>query len=123
MKQLLGIVGVEYGFFLYQFARKKQSAQGAERVCYPNQKQVETNDPQRLSDHGFFKGDLAALLPTARVYPTINTPLFSNYAEKARFIYLPKKEMDLPQQGPLRFEEGTVLIKTFITPLMKNRSL
>ena len=121
MKQLLGgLLVVSMVFFSCSDSQEKNKAPKARKGSATLiKKQVETNDPQRLSDYGFFKGDLAALLPAARVYSyTINTPLFSNYAEKARFIYLPKgKKMDLPQQGPLRFEEGTVLIKNFYYPV------
>ena len=121
MKQLLrGLLVLSLVFFSCTNSQEKNKAPKARKGSATLiKKQVETNDPQRLSDYGFFKGDLAALLPAARVYSyTINTPLFSNYAEKARFIYLPQgKKMDLPQQGPLRFEEGTVLIKNFYYPV------
>lgn len=42
-----------------------------------------------LSDYGFFS-DLKSRTPAARVTPyTLNTPLFSDYAEKHRYIYVP----------------------------------
>ena len=82
-------------------------------------KTVETNDKKRLSDYGFFKGELANLSPNEKVYSySINTPLFSNYAEKARFIYLPSgKKMTLELHGPVRFDDGAILIKNFYYPL------
>lgn len=70
--------------------------------------------PAALSDYGFFT-DLHARTPAARVTPyTLNTPLFSDYAEKQRYLYLPAgaragyqpdRVVDLPV--------GTALIKTF----------
>ena len=78
-------------------------------------KTIATDDPQKLSDYAFFKGELKDLTPAERVFPyVINTPLFSNYAEKARFIYLPKaKTMAFAQQGPFSFDNGAILIKNF----------
>jgi hypothetical protein len=45
---------------------------------------------EKLSEYGFYKGTLANLEPADDVIPyALNTPLFSNYAEKLRFIKLP----------------------------------
>jgi uncharacterized repeat protein (TIGR03806 family) len=70
--------------------------------------------PAHLSDYGFF-ADLAARTPARRVEPyDLETPLFSDYAEKQRFLYVPsgakaayapKRAFDLPV--------GSALIKTF----------
>ena len=81
-------------------------------------KTVDSNALKKLSDYGFFEGALAQLQPSDLVYPyAINTPLFSNYAQKARFIYLPSgKKMDFNPSGPLDFEEGAILIKNFYYP-------
>jgi uncharacterized repeat protein (TIGR03806 family) len=78
-------------------------------------KTIATDDPKLLSDYAFFKGELKDLTPTERVFPyAINTPLFSNYAEKARFIYLPQGEsMDFTANGPFDFDPGAILIKNF----------
>ena len=57
---------------------------GAEAEPFPKEK---------LSEYNFFQGRLADLSPGREVYPyTINTPLFSNYSEKLRFIKLPPGE-------------------------------
>ncbi len=78
-------------------------------------KTIKTDDPKRLSDYAFFTGELKDLTPAKRVYPyAINTPLFSNYAKKARFIYLPEgKTINFKDNGPFEVEEGTILIKNF----------
>lgn len=69
----------------------------------------------KLSDYGFFKGKLADLLPVENVLPyDLNTPLFSDYAKKKRFIYLPKgKSINYREKEVLDFPIGTILIKNF----------
>jgi uncharacterized repeat protein (TIGR03806 family) len=70
--------------------------------------------PSKLSDFGFFVGGK----PNVRVHPyTLNTPLFSDYAEKERFIYVPAgKKIVYRDQGALDFPVGSALIKTFGYP-------
>ena len=49
-----------------------------------------TNIKDNLSEYGFFEGKLADLKPTKGVVPyTLNAPLFSDYAQKLRFVQLP----------------------------------
>lgn len=69
----------------------------------------------KLSDYGFFKGKLADLVPDKNVLPyDLNTPLFSDYAKKRRFIYLPEGErINYKETEVLDFPVGTVLIKNF----------
>lgn len=78
-------------------------------------KTIATDDPKQLSDYSFFTGELKDLNPAEKVYPyAVNTPLFSNYAEKARFIYLPQgKKMQFTQNGSFTFDKGAILIKNF----------
>ena len=78
-------------------------------------KPVALSAPKWLSEYGFFEGNLADLNPSKQVYSyAINTPLFSDYAEKARLIYLPNKQtMTYTDQGPLDFPDGAILIKNF----------
>jgi uncharacterized repeat protein (TIGR03806 family) len=70
---------------------------------------------QRLSEYGFFATPLSALQPVPGVLPyAVNAPLFSDYAEKARFIALPAGErMVFREQGPFDFPVGSALIKNF----------
>lgn len=70
--------------------------------------------PPRLSDFRFF----IAGKPNARVQPyTLNTPLFSDYAEKFRYIYVPAgKTIRYTDQGALDFPVGAALIKSFGYP-------
>ncbi|MDX1912987.1 MAG: SO2930 family diheme c-type cytochrome [Saprospiraceae bacterium] len=69
----------------------------------------------RLSEYGFFKGDPAALIPAQQVFPyEVNAPLFSDYAEKARYIYLPEgTAMDYSAGSAFAFPNGAVIIKNF----------
>ncbi|MGH6617545.1 SO2930 family diheme c-type cytochrome [Sphingomonas sp.] len=70
--------------------------------------------PATLSEFHLFT-DTATRTPAARVVPyTLNTPLFSDYAEKQRYLYIPggkaaaydpDKVIDLPV--------GSALVKTF----------
>ena len=77
-----------------------------------------TTENKFLSQYGFFKGELADLKPNKDVFPyTLNTPLFSNYAYKKRFIYLPEGvQMSYKEDDVFSFENGSVLIKNFYYP-------
>lgn len=78
--------------------------------------------PQLLSEYPFFETDLAQLKPKENVLPySVNMPLFSNYAAKDRFIYLPNENtMQFHSTDPFAMETGTILIKTFSYPYDKN---
>lgn len=67
-----------------------------------------------LSSYRFFANG-PAQIPNDRVIPyEINTPLFSDYASKHRFLWLPEgTAINYAADGPLEFPEGAVLIKTF----------
>lgn len=74
--------------------------------------------PEKLSDWHLFEQPLKALRPAPGILPyDLNTPLFSDYAMKARFVKIPPGEratydatevMDFPKQ--------TILIKNFYYP-------
>jgi len=70
--------------------------------------------PQHLSDYRFFT-DRVATRPNARVTGyALNTPLFSDYAEKARFLYVPPgTRAGYGAAGALDLPVGSALIKTF----------
>lgn len=74
--------------------------------------------PMKLSEYGFFEGKLAAQQPAAGVVPyALNTPLFSDYAEKLRFIRMPEGEtVAFNDTEVLDFPVGTMIIKTFYYP-------
>ena len=70
--------------------------------------------PAALSAYGFFT-NLPARTPAARVTPyTLNTPLFSDYAEKQRYLYLPQgSRAGYQPNATLDLPVGAALIKTF----------
>lgn len=70
---------------------------------------------EKLSDYGFFDGNLKELHPTKNVLSYhLNSSLFTDYSVKDRFIVLPEGEkMKYTSKGVLDFPEGTILIKNF----------
>ena len=70
--------------------------------------------PRSLSAYGFF-ADPAAQIPNGGVTPyRLNTPLYSDGAEKLRFVYLPDGAAMAPNgEGLLDIPVGGALIKTF----------
>lgn len=74
--------------------------------------------PDRLSEYGFFHGELASLSPAENVLPyDINMPLFSDYADKSRFVYIPEDSTaKAAADGSIDFPVGSRLIKTFHYP-------
>lgn len=70
--------------------------------------------PATLAEFGFF-ADASAQLPSARVVPySLNTPLYSDGADKLRFAYVPPGKLARAQgEGLLDLPVGSALIKTF----------
>jgi len=83
---------------------------GAEAVNGPH---------ERLSEYGLFVGKLADQRPAEGVLPyALNTPLFSDYAEKLRFVRLPAGAVvTYNPDSVFAFPVGTVLVKTFYYPV------
>jgi len=72
----------------------------------------------KLSDYNFFKHPIKNQIPERDIIPyNIASPLFSDYAEKLRFIYLPKNtSITHNADYSFNYPEGTFLIKTFYYP-------
>lgn len=69
-----------------------------------------------LADYHLFK-DAAAREPNGLTPYALNTPLFSDYAEKFRFLYLPPgTKAAWRADGVLEFPVGATLVKTFAYP-------
>jgi len=70
---------------------------------------------EKLSDYGFFKGNLKNLEPVKGVTRyDLSTPLFTDYAIKDRFIVLPHgKQINYRASGPLEFPDSSIIIKNF----------
>lgn len=73
----------------------------------------------KLSEYGFFTGNPALQEPADGVTPYhLNTPLFTDYAEKLRFIKLPIGAKAIYSDSSVfEFPIGTALIKTFYYPV------
>ncbi len=77
-----------------------------------------TSPPARvISAYNLFL-DVARQIPNEGLHAyTINTPLFSDYAEKHRFFYLPPgAQVTYTSEGTLELPVGSVLVKTFSFP-------
>lgn len=75
-----------------------------------------SNEPfKKLSEYNFFKGKMSDLLPNEGVLPyDLITPLFTDYAEKARFVWMPKgTQAKYNKDEVVDFPDGTILIKNF----------
>jgi uncharacterized repeat protein (TIGR03806 family) len=70
---------------------------------------------RKLSDYGFFAGNLADLRPVDGVVPyDLNTALYSNNALKARFVKVPPETKAVYNDSiAFSFPVGTYLIKNF----------
>lgn len=70
--------------------------------------------PRTLAEYGFFL-DAAGRVPDARLIPyDLNTPLWSDGADKLRYVYVPEGEqVKADGDGLLQFPIGTAIIKTF----------
>ena len=74
---------------------------------------------ENLSDYGFFKGTLKEQIPSdGVVLYTLNSPLFSDYASKLRFVKLPEgQSVSYNPDSVLQFPVGTAIVKTFYYPI------
>ncbi|MBK6976660.1 MAG: hypothetical protein IPH28_05715 [Cytophagaceae bacterium] len=73
-----------------------------------------------LSEYGFFKGEMNHLAENEGVVPYEPiSPLFTDYAFKKRFVFMPKNTQASIPDDPdamLDFPENTILIKNFYYP-------
>nr|WP_236699452.1 SO2930 family diheme c-type cytochrome [Pelagerythrobacter marensis] len=79
-----------------------------------NDAAVREGIPRTLADFGFF-ADGPGQVPAVRVMSyRLNTPLYSDGAEKLRFLYLPEgTQLAAAGEGLPEFPVGAALIKTF----------
>jgi len=75
--------------------------------------------PRKLSSWHLFLSSAAGLQPNARVLPyDLNTPLFSDYASKYRFVWMPPRtSAPYNDDSVLELPVGTILAKTFAFPV------
>ncbi len=77
-----------------------------------------------LSEYNFFTHPLKNQIPTNNVFAySVASPLFTDYAYKKRFIYVPDNStLTLKDDGHFIYPQGTVLIKNFYYPHDFNKS-
>jgi uncharacterized repeat protein (TIGR03806 family) len=70
---------------------------------------------EKLSDYGFFAGELKELKPQVDlIHYELATPLFTDYAVKDRYVLLPKgKTLKYTGSGLPDFPDSTFIIKNF----------
>jgi uncharacterized repeat protein (TIGR03806 family) len=72
---------------------------------------------RRLSTYGFFVGEMANLNPDPSLLPyQPASSLFTDYALKSRFAYLPEGEKAEIEGDELNLPKGTILVKNFYYP-------
>jgi len=106
-------------FIFFQCNQDKKTVPVAKKGRLSNPLITEnTNEKQLLSEYLFFKGEMANLSPNENVYPyALNTPLFSDYAYKKRFVYLPEgSQMNYDENEVFAYDKGAILIKNFYFP-------
>jgi uncharacterized repeat protein (TIGR03806 family) len=92
---------------------------GFAEICDPAPGDGVSFDPEAepcldLASYRFFL-DGSVQVPNEGVIPyDLNTPLFSDYASKHRFLWIPPDTaIGYTEDGPFEFPDGSVLIKTF----------
>jgi uncharacterized repeat protein (TIGR03806 family) len=89
------------------------------KITAANQRS-ESEFPFLLSQTNCF-ASLNPIETSPQVLPyEVNSPLWSDGAEKTRYIYLPSGKMISSQNGAWQFPEGAVLIKNFFIPRVEN---
>ena len=98
--------------FSYSCSREsgKKCRDGIQSPCVP----LDQPHP-KLSDYNLYKEPLHTLEPVGDVIPyDLNTELFSDYAQKQRFVYVPKDTFIIYQEEEvLDFPVGSMLVKNF----------
>ncbi len=115
MKSFFRLVGLL--LVLASCQQKKQDVVLAEETFVAEL--THSSEKQKLSDYSFFTGPLKNLQPSDGIVEyTLNSPLFSDYAFKKRFVKIPKgKKAIYHPTEVLDFPEGTILIKNFYYPI------
>lgn len=100
-------------YFAFMISCSTQSGSGCEpgTPCIPK-----TGPHPTLSDYRLFQGELNQLQPIDALLPyDLNTELFSDYAQKKRFVHIPNgKTITQSSNGELEFPIGSILVKTFL---------
>ncbi|MDX1581544.1 MAG: hypothetical protein R3360_07970, partial [Alphaproteobacteria bacterium] len=91
-------------------------AAGGARAVNPEAVLAET-PPRLLSAYGLFEDARSQKPAPGVVLYRLNTPLFTDYAAKLRFVYMPEgSAAAYHEEEAFAFPVGTVLVKTFAYP-------
>ena len=90
----------------------------APRTTAVDQSLLLADDPAPTLDAYHLFTDAGGRFANAGVVPyALNTPLFSDYAEKFRYVFVPPgKKANYTKEGVLDFPVGTTLVKVFAYP-------
>lgn len=105
-------------FYACNSAKKNEEPLAIEEVSMGGSSSSNNLGLAKLSEYGFFEESLAALKPKEGVIEySLNTPLFSDYAYKARFVKIPKgQKVQYNPTETMDFPTETILIKNFYYP-------
>jgi uncharacterized repeat protein (TIGR03806 family) len=72
---------------------------------------------RRLSTYGIFDGEMKKLEPSSQFhFYAPASSLFTDYAKKSRFIFLPEGQKAKLNESELELPKGTILVKNFYYP-------
>src|SRR3546814_4793966 len=72
--------------------------------------------PRKLSEFGIFRAGTSEPVDALLPY-TLHTPLFSDYAEKHRLIWVPPgQQASVAADGHIAFPVGSLIVKSFGWP-------
>ena len=108
-------------FLLIMLTSCRENAQKEYSIVegeYLHQSTQEFNYKKRLSEYEMFENPLVSMIPKNGVEPyDLNSSLFSDYAMKKRFIYLPEgQSMKYREEEAFEFPEGSIIFKFFYYP-------
>lgn len=108
MFSILSVISIIFMVLIQQACKQKTKNEVAS-----TSQEFEFKD--KLSDYAFFTGTLKELNPQeGLVHYDLSSALFTDYAVKDRFIYLPQgTNIEFTADGPLNFPDSTIIIKNF----------
>lgn len=114
MRHSLALLGLAAGAFALSLAASRDASATPPSLAANDEAVIGDGMPRTLAEFGFFR-DAAAREPVAGLIPyELNTPLWSDGADKLRYIYVPEGAViEADGEGLLQFPVGTAIIKTF----------
>jgi len=116
-KKLFFLILVFIVTFSFLFSCSQPEDEAKETKLLSTNIKLKGSAKAKLSEYGFFT-DMKNQVPADDVVKyDLNSPLFSDYAHKARFVKLPKGvAADYKPKDVFDFPKGTTIIKTFYYP-------